>query len=483
MFNRLTALTLTLAMLLGLFAFSNGRAFAQRSVTAAPGAWKSAILIQNTGTASADVTVDFYSKDGGTTPTTSYTPAAIAAGKSVTIFVPSDVTTLAAGQYSAIISSSSPVIASVQTSSLDSAPPGPWTAFAYEGVGTENTAAKLFFPANYKNYYGFYSELVIQNTTATATTATADFYDQAGTKIGSVSLGDIGANQARTYATAELAALPSGNSAGIFGAVVTSSGASLAGIVNVWRTTPTNMTGSYNAFTAGTTTLYAPSLTNNYYGFASALTIQNVDQATDAVVTVTYSNGVTDTVTLKPNAAFAFYAPVNPKLPKGKVDGTFAAKVTTVGGSIVGQVGYSQPPELNGGVAIGSYANYNCPPVASASVNIPNMLNNYYALFTNVTVQNTGATVTDITLTYETGVKWTIPNVAPNGVANFLQLPNVTGNPLASTLKSSLSGVVSSSNSMPLVAVIQHNTSPGVNGYNPAKLPSDYLHVFTATPR
>ena len=484
MFKRLTALTLTLAMLLGLFAFSNGRAFAQRSVTAAPGAWKSAILIQNTGTASADVTIDFYSKDGGTTPTTSYTPAAIAAGKSVTIFVPSDVATLAAGQYSAIISSSAPVIASVQTSSLASTT-APWTAFAYEGVGTENTAAKLFFPANYKDYYGFYSELVIQNTTATATTATADFYNQAGTKIASVSLGTIGANQALTYPTSDaiFAALPSGKSTGIFGAVVTSSGASLAGIVNVWRTAPTNMTASYNAFTAGTTTLYAPSLTNNYYGFASALTIQNVDQATDAVVTVTYSNGVTDTTTLKPNAAYAFYAPANAKLPSGKANGSFAAKVTTVGGSIVGQVGYSQPPELNGGVAIGSYANYNCPPVASASVNIPNMLNNYYALFTNVTVQNTGDTATDITLTYETGVKWTITGVAPNGVANFLQLPNVPSNPLATTLKSSLSGVVSSSNAMPLVAVIQHNTAAGVNGYNAAKLPSDYLHVFTATPK
>jgi hypothetical protein len=481
MFKRIATAALALALLMSSFVFSSSSAFAQRDTTAAPGVWLSAILIQNTSTASADVSINFYDKDG-TLKKTYPVPNGLGAGKSVTIVVPSQVADLAAGQYSAVVSSTQKVIASVQTSSVTQAT-GPWTAFAYEGVDSSNAAKKLFFPANYNNYFGFFSELVIQNTSDTdSTTLTADFYKADGTKIKTVTLGTLVKNSAKTWAMSDaLLGVPTGNADGIFGAVVTSSTTPVAGIANIWRTSPTNMTASYNGATAGTTSLFAPSLSNNYFGFASSLTLQNVDQVNSAAGTITYSNGQTESFSLTPNAAKAFYQPSNANLPAGNANGSFSAKVVATSGSVIGVVSYSAPPELSGGSVVGSFASYNCPAVASANVNLPNVLNNYFGYFTNVSVQNTGSVATDITLTYENNLTWKISNVQPNAVANFLHLPGLVGNPLAAG--ASVSAVASSSNAQPLVAVIQHNTEKSLAAYNAAKLPSDFLQVFTATPK
>ena len=480
----ITALLLTITLVLSLFAFSGRTAQAQRDTTAAPGVWGSAILIQNTGTAQANVTVEFYDKDGTLRKTYSISQP-IAAGRSRTLLVGFDSTNfgdLAGGQYSAKISADQPIVATVQTSSVSQAS-APWTAFAYEGVSTP--ATKLFFPANYKNFYGFYSEMVIQNAGSSATNLSVEFYAQNGSRIGNaISLGSLGTNRAKTFATSDsvFASLPSGDVNGIFGAVVTSSSGAIAGVGNLWREAPTNMTASYTAFTEGSEALYAPALYKGFYGFGSMLTVQNIHPTETANITITYSNGTTETATLGPNVARGFYTPGNSALPSGDVNGTFGAVVTTSGGSIVGNVGYSRPPELSGGATLGDYALYNCPPAAATEVNVPNILNNYYGLFSNVSVQNTGTQTTNITLTYENGQSQTITNVAPRGVANFLHLPNISTNPLTST-SSSLSGVASSSNGQPLVAVVQHNTEPQLTEYNSAKSPSDYLHVYTATPK
>lgn len=495
MLKRLITATLTLALLLTTLAVSTP-ASAQRSSTAAPGAWQSAILIQNVGTGNADVTVDFYDKDGAIKE--SYTANALGANKSVTILVFNSSQTnadgstnttccdLASGQYSAVVSSTQPVVASVQTSSIASAG-APWTAFAYEGVSAQNTGTTLYFPTNLKGYFGFNSEIVLQNAGSADTTASIEFFNAAGNKVGNtISLGPIGLNRAVTFAMTDalFTNLTAGNT-GIYGAKVTSTGnVPLAGISNVWATAPTGKTASYNAFTTGSNQLFVPILTRKYYGFISALSLQNVDTV-DANITVEFSNGQEKQLVLKPNAATTLLTENDTSLPEGNTNGTFGAKVTSTGGKIVGIVGYSRPANLTGGVLYGDYAYYNCPPAASAEVNVPNVLSDYFGLFTNVSVQNTGTQATDITLTYSTNQTWTIRGVDPNEVVNFLHLPENEAagilNPL--TFRSSVSAVAKSSNGQPLVAVVQHNTEPSVAGYNSGKTPSDFLHVFTATPK
>jgi hypothetical protein len=335
----------------------------------------------------------------------------------------------------------------------------------------------LYFPGLYKNYYNFSSEMVVQNADTQAATLTASFFRQDGSKIADVPLGTLAPNASKTFPTGVLNQLPGGTQ-GIFGAMVTSSeGRNLVGIANIWRTSPSNGTASYNAYTSGSSTLFAPGLYNNYYGFESALTVQAVGGPASG--TITYSNGQTENFTLGANAAQAFFQPANGNLPSGNQGGIFSAKVTATSGQIVGIVSLSVRGAVNGR---GDFASYNLPKNnATPNVSIPNVMDDYYGFFTAITVQNTGATATNVTIKYATGATRTFQNVAPNGTIAITHLPGANADGLID--RTNTSAVVSSSNNMPLVAVVQHNTDAKVVGYNPAKMPRDFLLAVTGSPQ
>ncbi|WP_129629193.1 hypothetical protein [Candidatus Oscillochloris fontis] len=498
MLKRIIIPLIVFTLLLGTLALRPNAVLAQRDTTAIPGVWTNAVLIRNTSeTAAAGVRIDFYQ---GSSLVLSYpAPSApalnIDANGLLNVFIP-DLSQLGRGQYSAVVSSNQKVAVSVQISSVDQIT-APWTAFAYEGVDAANTAQKLFFPAAMKSFYGFFSEVVIQNTSATtATTLTADFYSATGTKLNliPIQLGTLAANGTKTYATSDalFTSLPSGPT-GSFGMVVNSSATNIAGIANVWRTTPTNMSASYNAFISGSRTAYAPNLMNRFYGFGSALSIQNVDQTDTAVGTVTYSGGGIERFSLAPNASIMFLqfnrnTTEGQTIPSGNVNGTFSAKieVTSTGGSIVAVVGYSRSPELNGGAILGDYAYYNCPSQPTPKVIVPSVMSNFYGFFTNISVQNTGDP-TYIQLTYQDGKTWRTPAPIPtNGIANFNHLAKNPNNPFGS-VRTSTAAIASAVDvngnptTSPLVVLVQHNTDPSVLGYK-GRIPGDYLHVFSGTP-
>lgn len=439
--------------------------------TNAPGVWSSAINLQNISTSTATVVITFYDASGNVV--TTYTPAPLTGGEAVSIFVPALTTSpsLPSGQYSVVVSSDVQILASVNTASTNSGS-APWTAFAYDGFDSSQAGPALYFPGNYKNYFNFFSELVIQNTDPTTTAnVTATFRNQSGGVIASnVSLGSIAPNASKTVAMSSIGALPSGTS-GIFGAVVTSTeGVNLVGVANIWRTTPVAGTASYSGFTSGSTQLFAPSLLNNYFGFNSAITIQNVHPTNNAVGTLTYSNGTVENFNLVPGAAKDYYQPNNPNLPSGNTNGLLAAKVNVTSGSVVGLVSQSVPSTS------GSFASYNVPSSASASVNIPSVLSDFYSYFTAVTVQNTGTTSTNITINYATGQSRTINNVAAGATVNFIHLDNAND---VLPFRTATSATVTSSNGNLLVAVMQHNTASNVAGFDPTKVPSDYLLAVT----
>jgi hypothetical protein len=460
--------------LLALFIFGHAGVSNVHAQTGAPGVWGSAINIQNIGSQPANaISITFFDAAGA--QITIYNVSEpLAAGGALAIFVPAIVTTLPPGQYSAVISSDQPLLASVNSASTNS-PSAPWTAAAYEGFDSSDAGTSLYFPGNYKNYYNFYSEIVIQNAGNVTANLKGTFRDKNGTILAeNLNLGQVAANASRTIKMADLAQLPSGNTNGLFGAVVTSDEqAPLVGVVNIWRSQPTSGTASYSGFTGGSLNLYAPALYKEYYGFGSALTIQNVHPTQNAAGTVTYSNGTTASFNLVPGAAQEFYQPANAALPSGNVNGVFAAKVEATSGSIVGLVSLSIPDGANG-----DFASYNVPNSASSTVNIPNVMSNYYGYFSAVTVQNTGNTPTNITITYPGGSNRVFNNVAGGASVNILHLDNA-GDILP--FRTSTSATVTSSNSNPLVAVIQHNTAPGVAGHNPAKRPSDFLLAISGS--
>lgn len=473
---------MALSLLVGSLALGTETANAQcDGGTCAPGVWGSSINIQNLSTtAEADISIEFYDRSGNMV--TSHPVNDLAPNGAVSVYVPAQVGNLNSGQYSAVVNSTEQVKATVNTASTNSEN-APWTAFGYEGADTSMSGGTISFPGLYKNYFGFNSEMVVQNVGSGDVTATARFYNQAtGAAVGSaVDFGTIKQNQSVTKSLESISGVPAGNVA--YSAVVTTSGndGSVAGIANIWRIgdRPAG-TASYNAVIDGSSTLYAPALYNNYYGFNSALTVQNIG-TTPATVTIDYPGGANDEVgfTLRPNQAREFFQPNNRSLPSGNTNGVFSAKVTATGGTVVGLVSLSQ---INS--ARGELASYNVPGEAANKVNIPNVLSDYFGYFTAVTVQNTCASATDVTITYPGSLSSsnrTFEDVPANGTVNILHL-NSRGDTLPD--RTTTSAVVSASNTnCNLVAVLQHNTDPGVNGYNGAKQPSDFLLALTGSPQ
>lgn len=427
----------------------------------APGTWVSSINIQNIGSGAATVTITFYDATG--TPTVYTHPDTIPAGGSLALYVPT-ISTLANGQYSAVVSSDQEILVVANASSTN-----PYTAGAYNGIASADTSAKLSFPGLYNNYYAFYSEVVIQNTEAANSSITLTFYDDAGSSY--VMTDSVSGNSAKVFTLSSITttpALPSGTAGRFALEVVSTSGEKLAGVANIWSSAVNGQFSDYNGFTSGSSVVYAPALYNSYYNFVSALTVQNVDPSNNAVGTVTYSNGITENFDLGPRESIEYYQPNNASLPSGNTDGVFSAKIEVTSGSIVALATVR-------GESDGTLASYNGPDTSATSVRAPVVMREFYGWFSAVTVQNVGAVNTDVKITYASGETETFTGVAPNGTVNIIQLAGAgTTLPAGSSVSAVIESVGGASQ---LVAVVQENslTGPGTN-------PGDYLLAYTAIP-
>lgn len=436
-----------------------GSVFAQGTTgTQAPGTWVSSINIQNTGSGDANVTLNFYDSAGNLAVSFAVTPT-IPAGGSRSLYVPAEITGLSNGEYSVIASSDQPLQVVANSSSTN-----PSTAGAYAGVQSGELGTTLYFPGLYKNYYGFYSEVVLQNTESTDATVTLSFYNQkTGAHVVDVGPVTIPATSSRVFALDNLTTVPSGNNDGLLSLQVTSD-KNLAGIANIWTSAHFGEYGDYNAFTTGSTSAYAPALYNNYYGFVSSLTIQNLSSTSSNNIKITYSNGVVETKTLQPLQAFEYYQPANSALPSGNSNGVFSAKIESTDNlPIVVLVNVEDKTK-------GSLASYNGPSQATTNVSCPVVLKEYYNWFSAQTVQNVGTGPTDITITYAGGQTKTFNNVPANGTINIVELAGA-GSVLPDN--SSVAATITSSGE-PIVTVVQENSNVRYNA-----TPGDYLLAYT----
>lgn len=445
-----------LALLLNVGAMT---AFAQGATSKAPGTWVSSINIQNTGTGDAQVVISFYDGNGADVLDFSVTPN-IAAGGSRSLYVPSDVTGLANGQFSAVVSSNQPLQVVVNSSST-----GPATAGAYTGLQSNQIGQTLYFPGLYKSYYGFSSEMILQNTDAAATTASVQFYSQAtGAAIGAPVSVPVKGNASAVLALQDTS-LPAGS---LVSAKVTA-GTNLAGVANIWTAAGKGGEFSdYDALISGSnTTIYTPALYRNYYGFISALTVMNVGTG-PTHVKITYSNGTNYTVPLAAFQSYQWLQQFDNNLPQGNVGGVFSAKI-----DIVPAAGESVQPiaslvTVEAKVA-GSLASYNGPASTSSTINCPVTMKSFYGWFTAETVQNVGIAAAKITITYASGETFTTPNNVPvNGTYNFVEKGTGT------TLGNGKSVAAKITSTQPLVAVVQENSETRY-----AQTPGDYLLAYT----
>ncbi len=394
------------------------------AATSLPGGpYASAINVQNMGTVTANVVVQYVGTTGESALTTNHT---IQADDVLFIYVPNQAG-LTAGTYSVVISSDQPVAAVANFSDNDS-------AAAYSGLSTGATT--WYIPGVYDNYYGYSSEVVVQNVTASVQTVTLQVFAPGSSTPVYTTTQDAPSAASVSFNLAGLAQLDNNVA---YSAKVTAPG-NVVAISNYWGSlTTAPQLYSFDAFSEGATSFYMPSVLKNYYGWNSSLNIQNISTS-QANVTVTFSNGYSKSYTVPSNSAALMYVPNETALPNG----IYGVKVVS-----------DQPVAVltNQSNSYNRAGTYNGFSTGSKSVALPNVMKQYYNYSSSVTCQNIGAGDTQMTISYAgaPGATKTSPVIHANESWN-VYLPNESLLPVG--LNSSASVVSSAEN---IVCIVSSN--------------------------
>ena len=406
----------TLALSLALPAASPAKAQGDLGVPGGP--FSTAFRIQNLGSANANCAYKLYSAtgtqafDSAASSTTAVLP--ILPNESAYIFTPS-VTGIPSGQTLAgVVECDQPVAAVVNYSDTDSGD-------TY--VGVSSPATTLYVPSIYDNYYNFYTSLRIMNASSSTNTGKIEYF-QGTTKVGEDTLnlaanGSTTVNQnGKTFLNADVG----------YSAKITGSG-NLAAIVQIYGGVGTGVADqlyAFSAFSGGATKVYAPVVMSGYYGYNTAITVQNAGSAT-ANVTVTYSNSTTRSFTLASGASNTLLdfqiLPAATSLYSAVIESTNAQPlIVTVNESNSAKYATTYEGLTSGGTNL----------VA------PIVMKEYYGFGSSVTCQNIGTSTANVQVAYAgtsgTGAAVSIPattkvTLAPNtsdGIFQFndTSLPN-----------------------------------------------------------
>jgi len=372
--------------------------------------WVAGIQVANLDSQPATVTIEFYNTSG-TLVYTYVDSTPIAAGDARTYYVPAILPDSVAISFrgSAVVSSERNIAAIVNENAGSGAgydqPPGILRG-SYTGIRAAETATTLYMPVATKAFYGFNSQMVVQNAGATAN-ITFEFFKTSGVSIATYVASSVAANASKIVELDTLTPTTGSIPSGFGGSVKVTSSSNLAGMVN-------NMTSgvlqTYNALSAsdGGTTLYAPAVFNNYYGYVSSVQVQNVGSVpTD--ITVTYSDGIVKTATaVGPNQAALFYQP-----SEGHAAGW--AGSATVASSAANVVAVAA--QLSSVKA----SNYNAASGGATQIVAPALFKAFYGYDTALTVMNIGSVATDISVSYSDGLSASATNVQPGASAQFFQ--------------------------------------------------------------
>ncbi len=346
--------------------------------------WDSSFTVVNLGTSDATVSVTFYAEDGTSyapdplIPNEVSNPFTLSPGGSQIIVMAFSSSDLPDGRYSVVLSADQPIVAIANLSGADGTIK---YNGSYSGMGDVGQTS-MYMPSVNKAFYGWNSNLSLQNLTGSAMDITVDFYSGTPTVTHSVTQ-NVPAYSSWHLAVGDEAGLP----AGYNGSAVVSAPGPVAAVDNQVNmgAAVNGATQDYSGIAAGSTTLYCPALYDLFYGWFSSLNVQNVGTA-NANVTITYSDGQSENVVIGPNAAYLAV------FGQGTHDPFFAATITG-----------DQPL-----VAIANANNkkqsqtYECFSSGSTEIRTPLTMKWFVAKYnTAVQVQNVGTADATVTITYE----------------------------------------------------------------------------------
>jgi len=395
------------------------------SVPAPGGPFNTAFRIQNLGSAAANCVFSFYNAAGEEKYRSDSLPS-IPPGESAYVYVPN--LSVENGQYAAVISCDQEVAAVVNYSDADS-------GASYSGV--TNVGTTLYAPGVYDNYYNYYSNIIVQNASTNPINITLEIYAPgSSTPVYTATRNNVPSYGFVNFEQEGLAELADNRA---YSAKITGTG-NIAAVVNIYGKGPyENQLYSYNPFAQGATTLYAPVIMNAYYGYNTALVIQNMGTAT-AEVTITYSNGLVKQTTIAPGAADSRYTPLE-GLPTGLLTG---AKIESTNGQPLAVL-------VNESTNKNRAASYSGFAAGSTTIRAPIVMRRYYKYNTSVTCQNVGTAATTMSISYG-GVSGTTtsPSVPVNGIYMFYQ-------PTDTLLSDGWIGSATITSSQPIVCVVNED--------------------------
>lgn len=357
-------LTLVLVLVLSLV-------FAQAvsADTPAPGGpFSSSFTVQNQSGSTANCSYTFYDSTGTAAYTSSLT--AIGVGDSLFVYVP-NIIGLSSGTYSGVVSCDQQVAAVTNFSDSDS-------GASHSGVRTTGTT--WYIPNVFDNYYNYYTTVIVQNATGTSQDITLDIYPPGSSSaVKTQTQSNVPAYSSVSFEQEGLAEL-SNNVA--YSARVTATG-DVAPIVNIYgRSTADNQLYSYNAVQSGATTVYVPQLMNDYFGYNTSLTVQNI--GTDPThVTVTYGTGETQEVDVPGYSSYLFYTPSS-GVPSGNGPGLNSATVVSTSSGYGAQPIVALINESNSYNRAASYIGF---AAGSTTVRTPIVMKRYFNYNTSVVCQ------------------------------------------------------------------------------------------------
>ena len=314
------------------------------------GDWVSGITCQNLSPDDSPVTFTFY-QNGQNTPSLSY-PDTIAGNGTLKYFTANTPVGLPADFFgSAVVSSERQLFCSVNTQSTGTGTTtSPYRIGTSSGLNDQQVGTIMYVPqitktATWNTY------MAIQNTTNAAIDVKVQYYYRtSGAEVAAaMQIIPIAANSGVVVYPEQNINLPGtfyGSAKISANNPTTSKIGVIVNFYNVGTDYQTSQLQSYNAFSTGAKTLYAPRIVRRYYGYNSGISVQNVGSVpTTLTLDFTFANGVPfnyTTPVINPSASYIVYAPSISDL--SSVDGfsmtkRYAAlKVTAnaVGASIVG---------------------------------------------------------------------------------------------------------------------------------------------------
>jgi hypothetical protein len=405
--SEMKKISLTLVILLSLLAVQ-----VVSADTPAPGGpFSTAFRVQNLEGTAASCTYTLYDASGTDVHTIS--PTTVQPGDSMFVYTP-NIVGLASGTYSAVVSCDKQVAAVANWGDADS-------GASFNGVSSPGTT--WYAPGIYDDYYDYYSTIIVQNTTGSTVDIDVEIYAPGSSSPTTTqSATSVPAYASVSFEQEGLGALSDNVP---YSAKIIATG-EVGAIVNIYgRVAYDGQLFSYNAFAAGDTTFYAPVIMNNYYGYDTALVVQNIGAETTHI-TVSYATGETQEQDLASNSAATFYTPVS-GIPSGDGPGLNSATITSTTAGFGAQPIVVLVNESNSYNRAASYVGFSS---GGTEVRAPALEKRYYAFNSSMTCQIISGGPATMTIEYfgagGSSLGTTVSPSKSTGETHVFYIPNET---------------------------------------------------------